>query len=103
MDKGQVSLDDVLIEMDEDDVEMLSPKEKEDQAKAKIESKRPGAIETSSKPYTKTAEANKTKQPSSPQTPLTGALTSSEKSNNKKDIKSKKGKSSKDGCCCTIF
>ncbi len=30
MDKGQVSLDDVLIEMVEDDVEMMSPKEKKE-------------------------------------------------------------------------
>ncbi len=49
MDKDKVSLDDVLIEMDEDDVEMLSPREKENQAKAKSDSKRPSAIETSSK------------------------------------------------------
>ncbi len=45
MDKGQVSLDDVLIEMVEDDVEMMSPKEKKEN-QAKIESKRPGVIDT---------------------------------------------------------
>ncbi len=67
MDKGHVSLDDVLIEMVEDDVEMSSPREKENQAKVKTENKRPDVIQTSSKAETKTADTeNKTKEPLSP-------------------------------------